>query len=95
MELSTLSREERAVVEAMAKRYGTPLKHVRKVASLSLRLFEFTHSLHQLAPASGKLLEAAAYLHDIGHFVSDTSHHKHSAYLVANSDLPGFRERKG
>jgi len=94
MELSTLSREERTVVEAMAKRYGTPLKHVRKVASLSLRLFEFTHPLHQLTPASGKLLEAAAYLHDIGHFVSDTSHHKHSAYLVANSDLPGFRERE-
>jgi exopolyphosphatase/guanosine-5'-triphosphate,3'-diphosphate pyrophosphatase len=40
------------------------------------------------------LLEAAAYLHDIGHFVSDTSHHKHSAYLVANSDLPGFREKE-
>jgi exopolyphosphatase / guanosine-5'-triphosphate,3'-diphosphate pyrophosphatase len=94
MEASTLSREERNVIEAMAKRYGTPLKHVRKVAALSQRLFELTHSLHQLAPASGKLLEAAAYLHDIGHFVSDTSHHKHSAYLVANSDLPGFQERE-
>ena len=38
----------------------------------------------------GRLLEAAAYLHDIGHYVSDTRHHKHSYYLVANSDLPGF-----
>jgi exopolyphosphatase/guanosine-5'-triphosphate,3'-diphosphate pyrophosphatase len=94
MELSALSREQRSVVEAMAKRYSTSLKHVRKVASLALRLFEITHSLHQLAPASGKLLEAAAYLHDIGHFVSNTGHHKHSAYLVANSDLPGFRERE-
>jgi len=40
----------------------------------------------------GKLLEAAAYLHDIGHYVSDTSHHKHSYYLVTNSDLPGFTD---
>jgi exopolyphosphatase/guanosine-5'-triphosphate,3'-diphosphate pyrophosphatase len=31
-------------------------------------------------------------LHDIGHFVSDTSHHKHSYYLVVNSDLPGFTD---
>jgi len=46
--------------------------------------------VHRLARASGKLLEASAYLHDIGHFVSGTSHHKHSAYLIANSDLPGF-----
>ena len=37
-----------------------------------------------------RLLEAAAYLHDTGHYVSDTRHHKHSYYLVANSDLPGF-----
>jgi exopolyphosphatase/guanosine-5'-triphosphate,3'-diphosphate pyrophosphatase len=36
------------------------------------------------------LLEAAAYLHDVGHYVSDTRHHKHSYYLVANSDMPGF-----
>ncbi len=38
----------------------------------------------------GRLLEAAAYLYDCGHYVSDTRHHKHSYYLVANSDLPGF-----
>jgi exopolyphosphatase/guanosine-5'-triphosphate,3'-diphosphate pyrophosphatase len=29
-------------------------------------------------------------LHDIGHYVSDTAHHKHSYYLVAHSDMPGF-----
>src|SRR5581483_7350559 len=32
------------------------------------------------------------YLHDVGHYVSDTRHHKHSYYLVANSDMPGFTE---
>jgi exopolyphosphatase/guanosine-5'-triphosphate,3'-diphosphate pyrophosphatase len=35
-------------------------------------------------------LEGAAYLHDIGHYVSDVAHHKHSHYLVVNSDMPGF-----
>jgi exopolyphosphatase/guanosine-5'-triphosphate,3'-diphosphate pyrophosphatase len=47
-----------------------------------------------LSPLYGRLLEAAAYLHDIGHYVSDTKHHKHSYYLVANSDMPGFNARE-
>jgi exopolyphosphatase / guanosine-5'-triphosphate,3'-diphosphate pyrophosphatase len=93
-ELSQLSREQRSIVEAMAKRYGVALKHARHVACLGHRLFEVLQPIHQLPPPAGKLLEASAYLHDIGHFVSDTGHHKHSAYLVANSDMPGFTNRE-
>ena len=89
-ELSQLSRDQRRTVEQMARRFGVPAEHVRKVAALSQMLFDALRPLHKLPPAYGKLLEAAAYLHDIGHFVSDTGHHKHSAYLVANSDMPGF-----
>ncbi len=93
-ELSQLSREQRSVVEGMAKRYGVALKHARHVAGLGHRLFEILRPLHQLPPAAGKLLEASAYLHDVGHFVSDLGHHKHSAYLVANSGMPGFTTKE-
>jgi exopolyphosphatase/guanosine-5'-triphosphate,3'-diphosphate pyrophosphatase len=93
-ELSQLSKDQRALVENMAKRYAVSLKHVRHVAFLAHRLFEILQPVHQLPPASGKLLEAASYLHDIGHFVSGTAHHKHSAYLVANSDMPGFTDKE-
>jgi exopolyphosphatase/guanosine-5'-triphosphate,3'-diphosphate pyrophosphatase len=93
-ELSQLSREQRSIVEAMAKRYGVALNHARHVAWLGHRLFEILRPLHQLPPAAGKLLEASAYLHDIGHFVSDLGHHKHSAYLVANSGMPGFTNKE-
>jgi exopolyphosphatase/guanosine-5'-triphosphate,3'-diphosphate pyrophosphatase len=78
----------------MAKRYGVSLKHAKHVACLAHRLFEILQPLHQLTPPAGKLLEAAAYLHDVGHFVSSTGHHKHSAYLVANSDMPGFTDQE-
>lgn len=91
-ELSRLSGEQRAVVEAMSKRFGASTKHARNVSALALRLFEILQPLHRLAPAAGKMLEASANLHDIGHFVSGTGHHKHSAYLVANSDMPGFTD---
>lgn len=89
-EFSQLSREQRSLVENMAKHYGVSLRHARHVAGLTHQLFDAFQPLHQLPPATGKLLEAAAYLHDIGHFVSSTAHHKHSAYLVTNSDIPSF-----
>ena len=93
-ELSQLSREQLLLVEAMAKRYGVVLRHAKRVALLAHRLFELLQPLHGLPPSAGKLLQAAAYLHDVGHFVSETGHHKHSAYLVANADLPGFTNRE-
>ena len=91
-QLSMMSREQRNAVEQMARRYGVQLPHARKVAALANRLFEDLQPLHRLPPAMGKLLEAAAYLHDIGHFVSDTAHHKHSYYLVVHSDMAGFTD---
>lgn len=91
-ERSMLNRDQRRVVEQMARRYGVQIAHARKVSELAHRLFEELQPLHQLPPSLGKLLEAAAYLHDVGHYVSDTSHHKHSYYLVLNSDLPGFTD---
>ncbi len=91
-ELATLSRDQRRTVEEMARRYGVSIPHVRKVAGMARELFHQLEPLHRLAPSYGRLLEAAGFLHDVGHYVSDSSHHKHSQYLVANSDMPGFTD---
>jgi exopolyphosphatase/guanosine-5'-triphosphate,3'-diphosphate pyrophosphatase len=40
------------------------------------------------------MLTAAALLHDIGQFVSYRRHHKHSYYLIANSELPALTPRQ-
>lgn len=93
-ELSRMSRDQRREVEDMGRRYGVSHEHARKVASISNLLFTALQPLHQLAPACGKLLEAAAHLLDVGHYVSSSSHHKHSYYVVSNSDMPGFTERE-
>jgi exopolyphosphatase/guanosine-5'-triphosphate,3'-diphosphate pyrophosphatase len=93
-ELSQLDAEQRRLMHEMTRRYGVPPRHARKVAGLAHALFDSLQSLHCLPPAYGKALEAAAYLHDVGHYVSDTRHHRHSYYLVTNSDMPGFTERE-
>jgi exopolyphosphatase / guanosine-5'-triphosphate,3'-diphosphate pyrophosphatase len=93
-ELSQLSREQRATIERLADRYHVSLAHARRVAHLAQCLFVDLQKLHKLPAETGRLLESAAYLHDIGHFVSGIGHHKHSAYLVENSDLPNFTDKE-
>ncbi len=93
-ELSRLTRDQRREVEEMGRRYGVSLEHARKVADISNLLFTALQPLHGLPPACGKLLEAAAYLLDVGHFISAVSHHKHSYYVVSNSDMAGFTDRE-
>ena len=89
-DLARLAPEQRGVVEALAEHFGVAIRHGRRVGKLAGDLFNGLQSLHRLEPHYGGLLEAASYLHDAGHYVSDTRHHKHSYYLVSNSDLPGF-----
>ncbi|MEK7405075.1 MAG: HD domain-containing protein, partial [Acidobacteriota bacterium] len=93
-ELSQLDREQRREVEQLTRRYAVIPAHARKVAEMAHALFVSLQPLHELPPAYGKLLEAAAWLHDVGHYVNDVSHHKHSYYLVANSDIAGFTNRE-
>lgn len=93
-ELSRLSRDQRREVEDMARRYGVTVAHARNVSHIAGLLFIATNPLHHLPPAAGKLLEAASFLIDAGHYVSSSSHHKHSYYVVVNSDMPGFTERE-
>jgi exopolyphosphatase / guanosine-5'-triphosphate,3'-diphosphate pyrophosphatase len=93
-ERSRLSRDQRREVEEMARRYGVPLERARKVAHDANLLFAALQPIHGLPPAAGKLLEAAAYLCDVGHYVSSASHHKHAYYVVANSDMAGFTDRE-
>jgi len=93
-ELAQLSPDQRKEVIETSRRYGVALPHARKVAGLAHVLFTDLQPLHQLPPHFGKLLEAAAYLHDAGHCVADANHHKHSYYLVSNSDMPGFTNRE-
>ncbi len=93
-ERAQLAPEPRQVVEDMAVKYGVAARHFRKVAQFARYLFVELAPLHKLKPEWGKLLEAAAILYDVGLFVADTAHHKHSQYLVTNSDLPGFTDRE-
>ena len=93
-ERSRLNRPQVKMVEGMCRKFNVDVKNAKQVAQLAADLFNSLAILHTLAPDTGKLLEAAAFLHNTGHFISDTGHHKHSAYVVNNSDMPGYTDRE-
>lgn len=72
-----------------AKKYRANLDHARTVRRLAVQLFDGTTPLHGLGHRERIYLEAAAILHDIGRFVRPSNHHKHSQYLIQNTELVG------
>lgn len=68
--------------------------HAEQVARLACRLFDDLNELHKYGEEARDLLEAAAFLHDIGHHISYSRHHKHTYYLIKNSDVAGFDEHE-
>ena len=81
-------------VVALGRRFGFDERHARQVARLALDLFDQLAAVHRLPASARGLLEAAALLHDVGHAVSPQRHHKHTFYLVANADVPGFSDQE-
>ena len=74
---------------ALGRRHRFDEAHGRHVARLSLSLFDQLRGIHGLGAVDRKILLGAALLHDIGQIISYRRHHKHSLYLIYNSDLPG------
>ena len=93
-ELARLNGDQRKEVERVASRFGADMKRARTVAALARALFSRLQALHQLPLSSGRLLEAASYLCEIGHLINDAAHHKHAYYIVSNLDLSGFTNRE-
>ena len=81
-----------AGAEALGERFGYEGVHGKHVSVLATKLFDQIRSLHGLKPHDRTLLAAAAILHDIGYVISPESHHKHSLYLILNSELTGFTD---
>ncbi|MCG3175151.1 MAG: Exopolyphosphatase [Candidatus Omnitrophica bacterium] len=84
-----LSLRERSVRQ-LARRLDAEDAHGDRVAALAERIFDTTQRLHRLGPEEREMLRYAALLHDVGHSISFSKHHKHSYYLIVNSDLDGF-----
>lgn len=74
----------------LAERYQSDPGHGEHVATLCARFFDKLRDLHQLSDHDALLLQVAALLHEVGTYVSPRAHHKHSEYLILNSEIFGL-----
>jgi len=91
--LHHLNDLRRSSALALARSYREDLLHAEHATDLALELFDETQPLHGFGTEESELLEAAGLLHNIGRFVADSKHHKHSYYLIRHSErLAGFTD---
>jgi exopolyphosphatase / guanosine-5'-triphosphate,3'-diphosphate pyrophosphatase len=62
-------------------------EHVDHVTFLSLKIYDQLLEVFKLDGEEREYLESAAILHEIGFGISNSSHHKHSYYIIRNSEL--------
>ncbi|PLY17237.1 MAG: exopolyphosphatase [Sedimenticola sp.] len=84
-----------ATIRTLCKRYDVDMEHARRIEATARKLFA------QVAPCWGlidreytEMLGWAARVHEIGLTISHTQFQKHSAYIIANSDMPGFSRQE-
>jgi exopolyphosphatase/guanosine-5'-triphosphate,3'-diphosphate pyrophosphatase len=78
--------------QAVGQKYRTDLAHAQHTRMVAVRLFDELAAEHRLSGRHRLLLEVAALLHEIGTFVSSRAHHKHSYYLIVNSEILGLTQ---
>ncbi|GAB1235405.1 exopolyphosphatase [Ferrigenium sp. UT5] len=82
-----------ATVREFMRRYHVAPKQAARVAELAVLLAR-QFLAEQLDEVTEQYLQWAARLHEIGISVAHSGYHKHSAYILANADMPGFSSKE-
>lgn len=78
---------------SLARKYEVDETHAEHVARLASDLFTQLRADHKLDSHYEVLLHVAALLHEAGAFISNRSMHKHSLYLIRNSEIFGLGKK--
>ncbi|MFT7521849.1 MAG: exopolyphosphatase/guanosine-5'-triphosphate,3'-diphosphate pyrophosphatase, partial [Kiritimatiellia bacterium] len=81
----------RSVLNTM-RRFNVDTSHAKRIARMSLQLFDATAPRHHLRIDDRRLLEFTALLHDIGHHISGEDHHRHGQYILRHTRMSGFTQ---
>jgi len=82
-----------ATVQQFMRRYHVAPKQAKRVSDLSALLAQQFLG-DQFDEAAMRHLQWAAKLHEIGISVAHSGYHKHSSYILANADMPGFSKKE-
>ncbi len=81
-------------ISALQERYHVDQEHGAAVEATAIAAWEQVADTWGLnTPADEEVLRWACRLHEIGLTISHSQYHKHGAYLLRYSDLPGFSQQ--
>ena len=75
---------------ALGEKFLVDLDYSSRLADCAVNLFDLFKDLSGLTPRHRLMLYAAGLLHEAGYFLAARAHHKHTYYLIANSDIFGL-----
>ncbi len=70
--------------------YHVDRKHALDVRESATLLFSALRSVHRLPPEYHEWLSAAAMLYEVGDYVNRNGHHRHTHYIISNSEILGY-----
>jgi exopolyphosphatase/guanosine-5'-triphosphate,3'-diphosphate pyrophosphatase len=70
--------------------YHIDRKHALDVRDAATLLFTGLRSLHRLPPEYREWLSAAAMLYEVGDYVNRNGRHRHTHYIISNSEILGY-----
>ena len=79
-------------VQRLSSKFNVEAAQAQRVSKVSQHLFLMAHTHRSdIGPERfQRKLEWAAQLHEIGSQISHSDYHKHGAYILDNTDAPGF-----
>jgi len=75
---------------AATRHYRVDQKHALQVRAHAMQLFTEMRAVHRLPPAYREWLSAAAMLYEVGNYVNRSGRHRHTHYIVSNSEILGY-----
>ena len=80
------------IARETGEKYGYDVKHAEMVMENAVAIFDVMTKEHMCTPKHRMMLQVAALLHDIGMFINARGHHKHSNYLIRNTEFIGLSQ---
>jgi exopolyphosphatase/guanosine-5'-triphosphate,3'-diphosphate pyrophosphatase len=77
-------------IKRAVEHYRVDMNHALHVRESALQLFSALKSVHQLPAEYREWLSAAAMLFEVGDYVNRNGHHRHTHYIIANSEILGY-----
>ncbi|XOV83939.1 MAG: exopolyphosphatase [bacterium] len=81
-------------VEQLSKRFAIDGEQARRVTTTALALFDQCADWCGATEDDRDLLRWAANLHEIGVHIAARHYHRHGAYVIKHTELPGFSEHQ-